>query len=378
MKKKYVQTRRMRVALQRALVIALAAPAAILGTESCSSDDTSLSPLDAGGSDGGSTDATLDLDGSDAGPVVDGGPCAPKVVYVDAQAPDGGIECGIFQTFACGVPPGQTLFNDCYFLLDNCAHLCPGELYFNCHVYGDKCDAGVIVADADILIECATCPNGVGRRPRGLRRARAPITSSAVGRYFARVAHLEAASVHAFTILHDELAAVGAPAELRRATRAAVRDEIRHARVTSTLARRHGAEPAEPRISRGRPRSLEKILFENAVEGCVRETFGALVAMWQASHTRDPELAKVIQKIAVDETRHAALAWGIASWGDSLLTVRERQRVVRARRKALRELEKEIQIEPHADLVAVVGHPTAAEHRMLLRHLERSLPNMTG
>ena len=374
MKKNYVQTRRMRRAIQRALVFALAAPSAVLGTQSCSSDDTLLSPLDAGG-DSGSGDATIDLDASDADLIVDAGPCAPRVVYVDAQAPDGGIECGIFQTFACGVPPGQTIFSDCYFLLDNCANLCPGSLYFNCHVYGDKCADGSIVEDAgDILIECAVCPNGVGRRPRGLRRAPATPASNAVGRYFAKVAHLEAASVRAFEILHDELAALGAPNELLRAARRAARDEVRHARVTSGFARRYGAKPATPRVPRAGRRSLEKILIENAVEGCVRETFGAVVATWQASRARDPEIAAAMKRIAVDETRHAALAWGISSWGEALLCPRARKRVDRARAKAVRRLENDLRRGPHADLVAAVGHPTAAEQRKLLRDLRGSFP----
>lgn len=356
----------MRRTIQRALLFALAAPSATLGTESCSSDDTLLSPLDAGDGDARS-DATIDFDASDADVIVDGGPCAPRVVYVDAQAPDGGIECGIFQTFSCGVPPGQTIFSDCYFLLDNCANLCPGSLYFNCHVYGDKCADGSIAEDAgEILIECATCPNGVGRRPRGLRRAPAAVSSSAVGRYFAKVAHLEAASVHAFAILHDDLAALGAPIELLRAARSAARDEVRHARVTSALARRHGARPATPRVPRAARRPLEKILIENAVEGCVRETFGAVVATWQASQARDPEIAAALHRIAIDETRHAALAWGVAAWGEPLLHDIARRRVARARAKTLGQLEAATRSVPHPDVATLAGHPTALDQRRLL------------
>lgn len=373
MKKNYVQTRRMRRAIQRALIVALAVPSAFIGTESCSSDDTLLSPLDAGDGDA-RLDATLDFDASDGDPIVDSGPCGPRVVYVDAQAPDGGVECGIFQTFPCGVPPGQTIYSDCYFLLDDCAHLCPGTLYFNCHVYGDRCVDGSIVGDAsDLLIECATCPNGVGRRPRGLRRARIAASSNALGRYFAEVAHLEAASVHAFSILHDELAALGAPSELLIAAKSAVRDEVRHARVTGALARRYGSDPKVPRVARTRPRALEKVLVENAIEGCVRETFGAVVAAWQASHARDPKIAAAMKRIAIDETRHAALAWGVASWGEPLLDDAGRSRVARARRRAYRQLQASLRTIPERDLVAIAGHPTATEQQTMLQTLRPML-----
>jgi hypothetical protein len=41
-------------------------------------------------------------------------------------------------------------------------------------------------------------------------------------------------------------------------------------------------------------RSLESIAIENAVEGCVNETWAALVATLQAAHATDPELRAVM------------------------------------------------------------------------------------
>ncbi len=66
-------------------------------------------------------------------------------------------------------------------------------------------------------------------------------------------------------------------------------------------------------------RSLEALAVENAVEGCVRETMGALFAMHQAASAADPHVRATMVSIAPDETRHAALGWAVAEWAlDSL------------------------------------------------------------
>ena len=56
---------------------------------------------------------------------------------------------------------------------------------------------------------------------------------------------------------------------------------------------------------------------ENAREGCVRETFGALIAMHQAERAGDPIIRRAMRRIAEEETRHAELAWEVASWSAS-------------------------------------------------------------
>ena len=52
-------------------------------------------------------------------------------------------------------------------------------------------------------------------------------------------------------------------------------------------------------------RELEAIAIENAVEGCVRESFGALLATWQAKTAGDARVRAAMKRIARDETRHA-------------------------------------------------------------------------
>src|SRR5258708_38720960 len=92
-----------------------------------------------------------------------------------------------------------------------------------------------------------------GSRPAGacLRRA---ARSSSRGRWLADAAWMEAASVRAFQRLARELAAHGAPLELVREARRAARDEARHARVMTTLARRHGERVPRVRLHERRVR----------------------------------------------------------------------------------------------------------------------------
>lgn len=96
-------------------------------------------------------------------------------------------------------------------------------------------DAGPLMAVH--VIYAPTC--FAGRRPAGLRPRRHGVTS--LGQWLAAQAHLEAASVPAFLRLARELRTHAAPAALVRAAMAAAGDERRHARVMTTLARRHGA-----------------------------------------------------------------------------------------------------------------------------------------
>jgi hypothetical protein len=39
------------------------------------------------------------------------------------------------------------------------------------------------------------------------------------------------------------------------------------------------------------------------VEGCVGETFGTLVAWWQAKHARDPVVARAMARVAKEQLR---------------------------------------------------------------------------
>ncbi|MDX2089123.1 MAG: hypothetical protein SFX73_14795 [Kofleriaceae bacterium] len=172
-----------------------------------------------------------------------------------------------------------------------------------------------------------------GRRPEGLVVDGA-LSGSDVATELARMAELEAASVPAFERLARELEHHGAPAELIRRARCAMGDEIRHARDLGALANRFGCAPRAIDAPALPCRSLEEIARENAIEGCVREAFGALTATFQAERAV-PELRPVFAAIAEDERSHAELAEDVHAWITSVLDERARAEIHAARTEAL-------------------------------------------
>ncbi|MEO8874282.1 MAG: ferritin-like domain-containing protein, partial [Polyangiaceae bacterium] len=102
------------------------------------------------------------------------------------------------------------------------------------------------------------------------------------------MAFLEAVSVHAFDRLEHELHAHGAQADLLLDARRARRDEERHTAMMTKLAARHGTYAQMPAAPKPTPiRSLVEIALENAVEGCVRETYGALRGLIESETATD-------------------------------------------------------------------------------------------
>ena len=215
-------------------------------------------------------------------------------------------------------------------------------------------DGNVAELESDVVSsESGAC---IGRRPPGLlaRRGRGV---TPIGAYFADVAQLEAASVHAFAMLRDELRAHGAPDDLVARADEARRDEIRHARTMAALARRFGGRISRARVAPRPARSLESLAIDNAAEGCVRETFGALVGGYQARASRDAEVRRAMGPVARDETRHAELSWAIDDWARGRLPRRVRARVLDARRAALREVLADASRAPERALSAIAGLP---------------------
>jgi hypothetical protein len=245
-----------------------------------------------------------------------------------------------------------------------CAPICPSGYMMCCAP--TPSDGGAIIVDCS-----RPCPGG-GRRPAGLAEASRQGACS-VGDYFASMAHLEAASVIAFRRLGRELRTHGAPHRLIAATRRALRDEIRHARIMRSFAAQHGCTPAPIRVPHFRARRLEAMARENAEEGCVRETFGALVASWQARTAGDRRFAVAMSEIAADETRHAELSWSVDTFLRTKLSAAANKRVRRARQAVVDQLASELEQEPSAELVARVGFPDRARARAFFDSINRAL-----
>lgn len=198
-----------------------------------------------------------------------------------------------------------------------------------------------------------------GRRPEGFELSESRRGATRAGRLLGIMAQLEAASVHAFIRLANELRAHGAPPELQARALRAARDEVRHARVMTRLAQSKGSSTGKVRAPSMHVRPLEDIAVENAVEGCVRETFGAALAMVEAETARDAAVRAAMARIAPDETRHAELAWDVGAWLDTQLSDDARARVRLARTQAAEALVKSTQSAAES---ACVGHGGGAHH----------------
>jgi hypothetical protein len=337
------------------------------GDATVQGNDSSAQGADGGTDASHGADATLPDSGpsnDDAGDsaITDSATCSDPPEFLDGA--DDGSGCDYFLEVPCGLPPDSAVEN-CYLLLTQCLQICGHNV--NCQVAMPQCNpdaGGTYSGPGPVKIECGTFKIGcgsVGRRPDGLVEPAPVPASDPVGAWFAEVAHLEAASITAFRRLRRELQTHGAPRRLVHAAARSARDEVRHARTMTRLARRHGASPARVQVDAPPPsRSLEALARENAVEGCVRETFGALVALRQSLAARDPELRRDLARVARDETRHAALARQIAKWVAPRLSAEERARVAEATRDAVAALRCEAAQTPEA-LAHTLGLPTGPQ-----------------
>ena len=189
--------------------------------------------------------------------------------------------------------------------------------------------------DASTHAYASPAPGLVAQKPL---RAR-----SLLGEYLAREARLRLASAEAFQSLSDALFAVGAPCALTGRAACAANDRRRHAeldhapgvalrRQTGAAARRETAVAYA-----GGPHAAN-----NVVEGCVRDTSGALVAAWQAEHARSRAIAAAMETIARDGMRHAALGWALSGWFLPQLKRREQTAVEGALQGAVGKLERTV------------------------------------
>ncbi len=137
---------------------------------------------------------------------------------------------------------------------------------------------------------------------------------------WARAGLDEHASVGSFAVHLLELVSLGAPAELVLEVQRAMADEVRHAALCFGLARRSTGIARGPGplaitsamlVRCGDARAIALALFE---QGCVNETLAACEASVGAQTCDDPQGRAVLETLAADERRHAALAWKTLRW----------------------------------------------------------------
>jgi hypothetical protein len=238
-------------------------------------------------------------------------------------------------------------------------------------------DGDHVLASSMPSLPASGCPVA-GRRPAGLRREPCARAREELGTLFAREAHDEAASIIAFAQLERELAVHRAPPALVALAARARRDEQRHAHAMARLARRWGGRPIAPNVQRSELRSLGELALDNAVEGCVNETYSALRAAYQARVARDSACARVLRGVARDELRHAAFSWQLAGWAEQRLNEVERRRVREARRWALSTLQGHVPLTPSCAAHAQAGVPTPADTHKLVAGLSRVIGALIG
>ena len=175
-----------------------------------------------------------------------------------------------------------------------------------CYEWVERCPGGrPILDDAGDLVRPVATVTSASNDPR--RHA---------AEAWLEDARTEAASVASFERVVQELQAVGAPASLCEEARRAAADEQRHARACLDVARSLGlaAELGPNPSPAQRDATLVRLVRDTFAEGAVGETIAALCASRAAAACPDPQIQTVLERIAEDESRHAALAWKTLGW----------------------------------------------------------------
>jgi hypothetical protein len=201
-----------------------------------------------------------------------------------------------------------------------------------------------LVMEADLVtggsVSCRSTITSVstcvyGRRPLGWTDAPRVITT--VQHQLDSIAATERVSITAFQHLAVELARFALDEDFIHRCHAAAEDERHHVALLVGLG-------ANPRLlpdlgsALDPTRSRFAIALHNALEGCVAETWSALLVHWQSQHAADPATRLVFGQIARDEARHAELAWDLHHALVEGLSAPQRAEIEAARARALNEL----------------------------------------
>jgi hypothetical protein len=141
----------------------------------------------------------------------------------------------------------------------------------------------------------------------------------AAAAHWTRIGLTAHGSMAAFARFALHLLALGAPPELVRDAQQACGDETEHARLAFGLAGTFAGRPVGPRaLTNGVPVvdgfNLRAFVATLIREGCIGETAEAIEAREALQHVMDPAVRAVLETIARDELRHAALAWRALGW----------------------------------------------------------------
>jgi peroxiredoxin family protein len=218
---------------------------------------------------------------------------------------------------------------------ESCSNLCATELdiYYN---YLCACDYQGVDSDGMHPVTCEFTQCAVeGRVHGGIQKLTQSTGCSGLGRYFARAYHAEASAVEAFLELRKELSFHNAPTELIDRCFLAAKEEVVHAQMMAKLAELHQGQLPDLSFGEFEPRTLLELALDNAVEGCIFETFSALKILRQAQKATDSVIAQTLNSIAKDECNHAELSWDIHRYLMTKLSNEEQTLVQKAQKEAV-------------------------------------------
>lgn len=248
------------------------------------------------------------------------GECVPATCTVDADCDEGvcgnydaSPQCNII-TFACQSAEDECAGNnDCPEGLE--CSIVEGETHRSCVDAGCAIGRPFLVA-GDVRVAPVVRRGdwrGDGVDVAGVRAA----DREALAGHWARAGAMEHASIAAFARFAMQLLAMGAPPKLVADAQAAMGDELEHARVCFGLASAYAGRDVGPGaldVRGALAGDVREFVVTAILEGCVGETVAALEASAGARHAEDAALRAALEQIAIDEGRHAELAWRFVQW----------------------------------------------------------------
>lgn len=205
--------------------------------------------------------------------------------------------------------------------IEHCQMQDTGERLLSCQY--EKGDAGMIQVRCNREGSCAIpgrWTSIAGPKPLAL--------AYSIQEEMKRRVKCEAVAVIAFERLAFELKAYQAPIELLAKIQVAIEDEKRHTSNFSSVCLAQNWEIEEDithiQVSQYPVRSLLELAIENAIEGCVGESFAALENLYQSHFAKNQTIKALHQSIVFDEIAHAELSWQIHDWINQQLPIHEK------------------------------------------------------
>jgi hypothetical protein len=244
----------------------------------------------------------------------------------------------VLTSLPCGVPTGVSPPKELEATQPGeaiCTKLCLDFGEHECSITQSETGTQLVCSDSSDRPRTG-CPVP-GRRP-AVERAVVAEGASPEARWLSQAAQHEWLSVDAFLQLSAELEQLGAPRSLVHRARRAAAEERAHGAQLARLGRRYGVDARRPRRALAPCRGALEVALDNLVEGCIHETFSALVMTYQSAKAEDPQARRAFAAIAREEASHAALSRDIHRWVSSALSPAQREAIEDRRRSAYQKL----------------------------------------